>query len=122
MPEKAKRRNQTVASYRQRARELEEIVQVVYKQVDLLTDHLNRLQDQQLFQHVQLTALRELMIEGRPVTLASLESRGRQILESIAQESEREGETSDAIPEAGPEPSQCAAESLVDAAPALSAG
>lgn len=48
-----------------------------------LAEHVDRLQDQQLLQHVELTALKQLLVEGRPITAESFNKRCNTIYASI---------------------------------------
>lgn len=49
-----------------------------------LVEHVDRLQDQQLVQHVELTALKQLLVEGRPLTAESFNNRCQTIYNSLA--------------------------------------
>lgn len=113
MDEKTKQRRQTAASHKKRLDALE-------AWAEAMTDHHNHLQDQQLVQHVQFSAVRELLLEGRPITKESLEERSRTIYESL--KTAMQEANVDAVSETESARSESSAEGLVAQPSEVSAG
>lgn len=114
MGEETKKMRQKTDTMKKRTELLENRMESFESWADEMTEHINRLQDQQLVQHVQLAAMMELAIEGRPVTRESLAARGRMIYDTLKQEA-----TKDAIPEAESEGVDAATETMVASTPEI---
>ncbi len=115
MSEETKKMRQKADTMKKRMELLESRTESFESWADEMTEHINRLQDQQLVQHVQLAAMMELAIEGRPVTRESLAARGRMIYDTLKQEA-----TKDAVPEAELEGVDTATAPMVDESPEVS--
>ena len=76
-----------------------------------LLGHVDSLQDQQLVQHVELTALKQLLVEGRPITVESFNNRCQSIYNSLAKEEEAK---EDAVSETESEGREPSAEAVVE--------
>lgn len=80
-----------------------------------LASHVDSLQDQQLVQHVELTALKQMLVEGRPITPESFNKRCSAIYASLAEKVEAEEVTEDEpVSEAEPTGSESATEAVVE--------
>ena len=115
---RAEKRKTEVQRLRERVDELTAKVIRVEAWAGEAMQHMNRLQDQVLVNHVRSQALAELWIEDLPRTKSQLDKR----CETIFQQLQEQGvhliggeETEDAaVPDAGSEPRDSTAESLVD--------
>lgn len=112
MSEQAKRKS-NAGAYRKRADALE-------AQFVGLIEHIDRLQDQQLIQHVQLTALRELLVEGRPITSDSFNTRCDMIYKGLVESASKEAE--DGVSKAESTDSIATGADMVDGSSEVSGG
>ncbi len=84
-----------------------------------LAEHVDRLQDQQLLQHVELTALKQLLVEGRPITAESFNKRCNTIYASIVAGAENDDQQ---VSQSQSEGRESGRETVVDAAHDVSTG
>lgn len=75
-----------------------------------MTEHVSQLRDQQLLQHVELTALKQLLVEGRPITPESFNKRCNVIYSSLIQGVENDEQ----LPEGEPEGRESGGKAMVD--------
>ena len=78
-----------------------------------LASHVDRLQDQQLVQHVELTAIKQLLVEGRPITPESFNKRCETIYSALAANVEEVSED-ESVPEAESAGGEPATETVVE--------